>query len=606
MKLCRKVVIRLLIVFALVASPATASERQADGTRSDEGRGADNRGKPDDKPRADKSSGDKPKARETPTAEKKGDDKPKAEKKADDKPTAEEKGDDKPTAEKKGDDRPKAGKKPEGKKADNKPEAEKTEDKPKARETKAEKPADRPKAEKKPAESQRPGGSVVQRNVAAADAKATTGSLTVQRDREGSGTQAADTTQRSSATGVATQSEPANASIGSGAVDQLNATLGSGVAVNESSTTQATRLRGSNRDQSSVQTATTTQAAEGIGVALQDRAANRTATAGGWGDVTQGNVSAAKGVAANRSATTQDAKLRQDATCKARCSQDVLTQSATQSASTTQTAAATAVAAQSQPVNATAVGGSGSGSIAQANTAGATAIATNHSTTDQKIDLKQRGCERFCYGTEMTQTATQTASTRQVAAAAAVAEQVGPLNSVLEPAPGTTVIQLTEAEAKALARDGSVTVQRIKLDQRGCKMHCYETVMTQTVNQTAVTQQEAASGAAATQIQPANAVQGGGGGGGWIEQVNAVTTTSAAGTTSTTLQVVKVRQRGCEKECFATVENQDVNQSSTTRQSEVTGSVAEQIGPVNQLVADAAPAATESLVLVLAEPAAQP
>lgn len=145
------------------------------------------------------------------------------------------------------------------------------------------------------------------------------------------------------------------------------------------------------------------------------------------------------------------------------------------------------------------------------------ALAHNQSRTVQAVLQFQRGCQTHCYGTTLTQDASQRSQTDQTAHS-----------------------DSTGTGSGAAAMNESSTAQFIWQVQLGCVAFCFDTSQSQTASQSAQTTQSA------TALSDALA-----------SAVNA----------AETLQLVFQYQQGCEQECHGASSSQSVAQNQGVRQS---------------------------------------
>jgi hypothetical protein len=148
------------------------------------------------------------------------------------------------------------------------------------------------------------------------------------------------------------------------------------------------------------------------------------------------------------------------------------------------------------------------------------AVAHNQSRTVQAILQFQRGCQRHCYGTSLTQGAAQRAQTTQDAYAGG------------------------DGNGSAAAINQSETGQFVWQVQLGCVAFCFDTTQTQTATQSAETTQSA------TAVSDALA-----------QAVNS----------AETMQLVFQHQQSCEEECHGASSSQSAAQDQTTRQTAIGG-----------------------------------
>lgn len=309
----------------------------------------------------------------------------------------------------------------------------------------------------------------------------------------------------------------------------------------------------------------------------------RVLSPGDDGDVTQANTVSSAASATNVSGTSQSAGQTQAGPG---------VQVAGQQATTAQLAAALSAADQSGASNTNlsvrVLSPGDDGSVTQWNGVSSGATAANAALTAQDANQNQAGgggCP--CLHSDGVQTADQSASTSQAAAAKSTAQQTGATNTnvsvrVLSPGNDGAVTQANTVASAANAANAAATKQNANQQQAGpggaaC---CAPGTGVQTVKQVADTEQKAAAVSSAMQQGATNtniAVRVlSPGNGGDVNQWNGVSSSATAGNLSTTDQNAGQTQAGGSGSGV-----QMTSQAAGTQQAALAGSHAVQTGASN-------------------------
>jgi hypothetical protein len=399
--------------------------------------------------------------------------------------------------------------------------------------------------------------------------------------------QGATSGQAATAASTATQVQPSNTNISvrvlspgnDGNVTQTNAVGSLAAAANGNGTTQlagqAQLGTGGTAIQTADQSAANTQLAGALSTASQYGASNvnmpiRVGSSGTGGSVTQTNAVGSAAGASNTNATGQASGQTQAGSASpCSCAGGTGVQTADQSATSSQRAGAGSAATQVEPKNVNLdirVGSSGSGgAVTQSNVADSSAAATNGNGTTQAAGQSQTGTA----GTGV-QTADQSASNAQGAAAHSSATQIAPKNvnlsvRVLSPGDNGTVTQTNAVGSAALAANGNETKQGSLQSQAGtggCGCHEGSTGI-QTTTQSAASMQGATAASAAKQIGASNVNMpirvGSSGTDGSVTQTNAVLSGAIAENGNGTQQASGQSQAGGSGTGVQTIDQKALN-----------------------------------------------
>jgi hypothetical protein len=346
------------------------------------------------------------------------------------------------------------------------------------------------------------------------------------------------------------------------------------------------------------QDATSAQGATATSTATQVAPSNtnisvRVLSPGNDGSVTQTNAVGSLGVASNDNSTTQLAGQAQSGSGTG-------VQTADQSAANLQLAGAQSAASQYGAKNVNIpirVGSEGSnGDVTQTNAVGSAAVAKNDNDTTQLSGQKQEGgtsCGCDGSGSTGVQTADQSATNVQGAAAESSAKQIAPKNvnisvRVLSDGSNGDVTQTNAAGSLAVAKNDNDTTQFSGQKQDGSKSSCgCGSTGIQTADQSAYNLQGAAAKSDATQIAPKNvnlSVRvGSEGSNGDVTQTNAVGSAAIAKNDNDTKQASLQSQYGAgDCKCHdGSTGIQTSDQSAGSAQFAFADSSAKQIGASN-------------------------
>jgi hypothetical protein len=337
--------------------------------------------------------------------------------------------------------------------------------------------------------------------------------------------------------------------------------------------------------QVSGQSATTSQQAVAGSSATQVAPSNtnisiRVLSPGNDGAVSQTNSADSSAAAGNQASTTQSAD-------QAAAGSGI--QTSQQSAGTDQLALGLSAATQLYPSNVNVpirvLSPGSDGSVTQSNTAGSRADAGNASTTTQTGTQDQTGSSCGCDSSATPiQTADQSASTDQGAAALSDATQIDPSNTavsvrVLSPGDGGSVSQTNSAASSATAGNDATTTQDGSQSQTAGTCGCSGDAIQQ-AKQSAATDQGAAALSAASQDDPSNDASPvrvwSPGSDGSVTQSNSADSSAKAGNRAST------GQDGTQSEAGGGLQIQALGQQATTGQEALAASLAAQLDPSNE------------------------
>jgi len=347
--------------------------------------------------------------------------------------------------------------------------------------------------------------------------------------------------------------------------------------------------------QVSGQSADTSQQAAAASSATQTNPSNtnisiRVLSPGNDGNVTQSNTAGSSAAAGNASNTAQGSSQTAGGSGAI--------QSSNQSASTSQLAAALSLASQTGASNTNVpirvLSPGNGGNVSQTNAVGSRADAGNAAGTSQTgTQTAAGGSSCGCSGSSAPiQTADQSASTDQDAAALSHATQVDPSNTavsvrVLSPGDGGSVSQANTVASSAAAGNLAGTTQSSHQAAGGAAPCGCSGTAIQQADQSAETGQEAAALSAAAQADPSNEASpvrvGSTGNDGAVRQQN------AAGSSATALNGAATSQQGSQSAGSGNA-IQIATQDASTAQGALAASAAAQLGASN----DASPVRVHS------------